>query len=82
MQFTYLGADPLELVGYGLVEPGGVVDVTHPALIAGVRARDDFAVTDLSKATVDQLRQYAEAQGIDLGDAKKKSEILAIVKGA
>ncbi|WP_438435412.1 DUF7210 family protein [Gorillibacterium sp. sgz500922] len=39
----------------------------------------DKAVDDM---TVAELKAYAKAQGIDLGDATKKEEILAAVKAA
>lgn len=34
---------------------------------------------DLSGMTVAQLKQYAAEKGIDLGDASKKEEILAVL---
>ncbi len=34
----------------------------------------------LDKMTVDELKAYAEANGIDLGDAKNKSDILEAIK--
>ena len=36
----------------------------------------------LDEMTVNELKAYAEAHGIDLGEAKKKAEILAAIKTA
>ncbi|MCG7385099.1 hypothetical protein [Paenibacillus sp. ACRRY] len=38
--------------------------------------------TDINKMKVDQLKDYAEKNGIDLGDAKGKPEILKAIKEA
>lgn len=37
---------------------------------------------DLSKMNVADLKAYAEANGIDLGDASKKADILAAIQAA
>lgn len=39
-------------------------------------------VADITKMKVDELRAYAADQGIDLGEAAKKDEILAAINGA
>ena len=36
---------------------------------------------DLESMTIAQLKAYAEDKGIDLGEATKKAEILAVIKG-
>lgn len=36
---------------------------------------------DLDSMTIAELKEYAEANGINLGDAKKKADILAVLKG-
>ncbi|WP_337033207.1 hypothetical protein [Paenibacillus illinoisensis] len=38
--------------------------------------------TDINKMKVDELKDYAEKNGIDLGDAKGKPEILKAIKEA
>lgn len=38
-------------------------------------------MSDFSTMTVAQLKSYADDNGIDLGDAKRKSEILGIIGG-
>lgn len=38
--------------------------------------------TDINKMKVDELKDYAEKNGIDLGDATKKDDILAVIKEA
>lgn len=37
--------------------------------------------TKLEELTVAELREFAEQRGIDLGEAKKKAEILEAIKG-
>ena len=44
-------------------------------------AQDEQAI-ELDKMTVKELREYAEANGIDLGEAKKKAEILTAINEA
>jgi hypothetical protein len=36
----------------------------------------------VDEMTIDELKAYAESKGIDLGEATKKAEILAVVKGS
>ncbi|MFK0524758.1 Rho termination factor N-terminal domain-containing protein [Paenibacillus illinoisensis] len=38
--------------------------------------------TDIEKMKVAELKEYAEENGIDLGDATKKDEILEVIKEA
>lgn len=52
---------------------------THTAAEAITPGRVD---PDLENATIDQLRQFADANDIDLGEAKKKSDIIAIIEEA
>jgi hypothetical protein len=44
-------------------------------------AQDEQAI-DLNEMTVKELREYAEINGIDLGNAKKKAEILTAINEA
>jgi len=44
------------------------------------RVRDAEAVDQFSRMTVAQLRAFAESNGIDLGSARKKATIAAIVR--
>lgn len=39
-------------------------------------------MTPLKKMTVDELKEYAANNGIDLGEATKKAEILAVIQAA
>ncbi|BEV00081.1 hypothetical protein [Novosphingobium olei] len=57
------------------------------AEIAVIKARDWFEVetvegeaADLSKMTVAQLKAFAEANLIDIGDAAKKDDILSAIE--
>ena len=54
-------------------------DQGEPELPEETRDKED--VPDLNSMTVDQLKETAEKRGIDLGNAKKKAEILAVLKG-
>lgn len=38
------------------------------------------AETDISKMTVDELKAFAEANEIDLGDATKKADLLSAIE--
>jgi hypothetical protein len=39
-------------------------------------------VANLDSMTVAEMKEYAEANDIDLGEAKKKADILAVIKAA
>ncbi|MEY4838686.1 MAG: hypothetical protein RLZZ475_2545 [Pseudomonadota bacterium] len=41
---------------------------------------DDDGEPALAKMTVAQLKAYAEAEGIDLGDAEKKADIVSAIE--
>lgn len=43
---------------------------------------DGTAALDLDKATVKELRAFAEDHDIDLGEAHKKAEILEVIRAA
>lgn len=47
-----------------------------------VLADDAPGEKPLDKMKVDELKEYATAQGIDLGDAKTKAEIIEAIKAA
>ncbi len=40
----------------------------------------EAAEIDLTAMTVGELRNYAEKHGIDLGDAKKKADIINVIR--
>lgn len=73
-----------------LHEYGEVVEVTEARFkeisAAGkyveVIADDAPGEKPLDKMKVDELKEYASAHGIDLGDAKTKAEILEAIKAA
>lgn len=44
-------------------------------------AQEEPEAPDLDSMTIAELKAYAEARFIDLGNAKKKAEILAVLKG-
>lgn len=49
--------------------------------IAAVQDEQQAHETKLEELTVAELREFAEQRGIDLGEAKKKAEILEAIKG-
>ena len=66
----------------GLVEPVDLAD-EQPAPQAKAPAGELPAeATDMKGLSVEQLRDYAAAQGIDLGAAQSKNQILAVIKAA
>ena len=61
----------------------GIGECTDPYLISwfkkkGYRVEEEL---NLDKMTVVELKEYAEANGIDLGGSTKKAEILEKLKG-
>jgi hypothetical protein len=61
----------------------GIGECTDPYLISwfkkkGYRVEEEL---NLDKMTVLELKEYAEANGIDLGGLTKKAEILEKLKG-
>jgi hypothetical protein len=61
----------------------GIGECTDPYLISwfkekGYRVEEEL---NLDKMTVLELKEYAEANGIDLGGLSKKAEILEKLKG-
>lgn len=42
----------------------------------------DDGVTSLNKMRIDELKAYADERSIDLGDATKKADILAVINAA
>lgn len=67
----------------------GVGETSDPHLLQWFR-KHGYTVEDvpqnelkpLEKMTVAELKEYAEQHGIDLGDAAKKDEILAVILAA
>ena len=47
----------------------------------GYEVVEEAVAKDISKMKVDELIAYANENGIELGDAKKKEDILKIIKG-
>ncbi len=73
--------------GVKLVEPGEstTVEVLEPlGKIEGLEAKlidgDEDDAEDLTKLKVDELKAFAEAKGIDLGDATRKDDIIAAIE--
>lgn len=73
-----------------LHEYGDVIEVTEERFkeisAAGkyveALADDTKEEKPLDKMKVDELKEYAAAQGIELNDAKTKAEILEVIKAA
>lgn len=50
--------------------------------VAEVQGEPEPKETDIEKMKVTELKEYAEENGIDLGDATKKDEIIEVIKEA
>jgi hypothetical protein len=76
--------------GVKLVEPGdtATIHVSQPiGEVEGLKAKllddegyEDVDAPDISKMTVAELKGFAETNGIDLGDATKKDDIIAAIE--
>ena len=74
------------------VERGGVVpegaDAAHlehllsVGLVSRVEVADVAATKGVDGMTVAELKEYAEASGVDLGEVSKKDDILAAIQAA
>ena len=54
-----------------------------PGVFGGVaEAKEEPKEKDLSDRSIKELIAYAEEQGIDLGKAKKKAEIIAVINNS
>ncbi|NED96451.1 hypothetical protein G1H11_14165 [Phytoactinopolyspora alkaliphila] len=84
----------LKLVRLGVSFKGGKAEVTAKQAAALRRLSPRFGITvegggladaadkPLDKRTVAQLDEYAKEHGIDLGDAKTKAEMIAVIEKA
>lgn len=82
--------EPRTIAGVGY-DAGSVVDLgrdlagrlilSGKAVAGGVEVVGDVPA-DLEAMTVKELRTYADEHGIDLGGAKKKAEIIEVIRGA
>lgn len=59
-----------------------VSDLKREAEEKAAAEKEAAEKADVSKLTVKELRAYAKANDIDLADAKKKADILAVVQTA
>lgn len=73
-------------VGFQVAVPVTRLGGKYPAGIVAPSSTSAYALDDapvgLEAMTVAQLKEYAEANGIDLGDAVKKADILAAIEAA
>lgn len=81
----YIDRETRELHEYGEVVE--VTDARFKEISAAGKylealADDAPGEKPLDKMKVDELKEYAAAQGIDLGDAKTKAEIIEAIKAA
>lgn len=77
------GGEPVEVTDKEIAHPiiaakikAGILTLTEDSKPAA--AADD----QLSEMTIKELQAYADANGIDLGDATKKADILAAINAA
>ncbi|WP_324699792.1 hypothetical protein [Novosphingobium sp. RL4] len=76
--------------GVKLLEPGdtATIHVSQPiGEVEGLKAKllddegyEDVDAPDISKMTMAELKVFAETNGIDLGEATKKDDILAAIE--
>jgi hypothetical protein len=64
-------------------DQGKLIEFKNPNLAAeGEETAEPEKPTDLSKLTVEQLKAYAAEHSIDLGEATKKTDLLAAIAAA
>lgn len=86
-KFTYIGEDAEEITVYDITFVQGEateVPDDHPKL-AKFAGNGQFVAGEgdgLDGFTVAELQTHAESIGVDLGEAKKKSEIIAAIRAA
>lgn len=72
---------PCEISGGDWVAEGDLVDI--PVEVEETFDEEELEevdeTVDFSTFTIAELRDYAEEHGIDLGDAKKKDDIVAVL---
>lgn len=70
--------------GRQVTVPDAVADsyVSQGWVAAGSPAPAEQESVDISTMKVDELKAYAEEHGIDLGDAKKKADIVSVIEAA
>ncbi|MGX1932048.1 Rho termination factor N-terminal domain-containing protein [Microbacterium resistens] len=70
--------------GRQVTVPDDVADsyISQGWVVPGSPALAEQETADISKLKVDELRAYAEEHGIDLGDAKKKADIVSVIEAA
>lgn len=62
-------------------EPGETIEVADADKVPEDFEGDDHdEAPSLSKMTVDELKAFAEANSIDLGDATKKADIISAIE--
>lgn len=77
--FVGIGAGGVQFAyGKAEVREGWVLDWYREHGYKVTEAGGEQAPVD--KMTVEELKAYAAENGIDLGDAKKKDEIIAVIK--
>lgn len=84
-QNVKLGQKPYRTGGSAIVDEG----VLDELLVAGVISSDYETVTKapekpktIEEMTVPELKEYATEKNIDLGDAKKRDELLEAIQAA
>ncbi len=87
------GAGPVEVSAKDIEHPiiaakikAGILTLTEDSApetaVAEVTVADAAAADPLAEMTVAQLKAYASKEKIDLGEASKKADIIAIIKAA
>ncbi len=72
------GREDKEAAAESTIEPGGEASSNEGTVEPG--GKDSGRVDDFAEMSVDELRAYAEINGISLAGAKKKAEILGVIR--
>jgi len=82
-KFSIPGTEPIELTDAEVANPFTQLYIKDGVLVEvpeSVQEPTEETKIDIDTMTVKQLQDYAVTNNIDLGDAAKKEDILALIK--
>ncbi|NMA00893.1 MAG: hypothetical protein GX924_07670 [Clostridiaceae bacterium] len=68
-----------ELKAKALIDEGFTLVEEPKEVAAGVKSDAESNVSNLKKMTLTELKDYAAEKGVDLGEAAKKADIVALL---
>ena len=68
-----------ELKAKALINEGFTLVEERKEVAAGVKSDAESNVSNLKKMTLTELKDYAAEKGVDLGEAAKKADIVALL---